>query len=95
MSTKSLDGLQTRLEALNIDTPIRYFDKTHVLVNPIDIYRCYLANMLASVVESDRQLIYDSIQWTNSLINADLLLVTPKLRSKGVKPVDVAKDLSA
>lgn len=65
-----------------------------MLVNPIDIHRSYLANILVSLVNSDRQLIYDSIQWTNNLTNGDLLRVIPKLRLKGVKPADMDKDLS-
>lgn len=95
MNTTTLDRLQAKLNALDVETPIPSFDNTEVLVNPIDVYRSYLANLLAALVESDRQLVYDSIQWTNNLANGDLLLVIPKLRLKGVKPADMAKDLSA
>jgi len=95
MSTSTLDGLQAQLSTLNVEIPIPSFDNTHVLVNPIDIYRSYLANILANFVERDRQLIYDSVQWTNNLVNGDLLLVIPKLRLNGAKPAEVAKDLSA
>lgn len=92
--TTDLPSLQKQLQALGISAPIPTWKGTDVLTNPVDIYRSYLADALGSLLDCERQLVYDSIQWTNNLPNGDLLLVVPKLRLKGAKPADVARDLS-
>ena len=92
--TLSVSALQEKLQTLGVGTPIPSFKGTDVLTNPVDIYRSYLADTLTRLIDCDAQLVYESIQWTNSLPNGDLVLVVPRLRLKGVKPADLAKDLS-
>ncbi|KAL8681116.1 MAG: hypothetical protein Q9186_002768 [Xanthomendoza sp. 1 TL-2023] len=92
--TTSAIALEKKLQALGVDFPIPSFKGTDALTNPVDIYRCYLADALTTIVDCDRQVVYEAIQWTNQSSHGDLLLVVPRLRMKGVKPAEVTKDLS-
>lgn len=95
MSTLEMEGLQTKLKSLGIRTPVPSYADSHVLQNPTDIYRSYLAELLTPLIGAESQLIYDSLQWTNSLAHGDLVLVVPRLRLKGVKPVEFALELES
>ncbi|KAL8800155.1 MAG: hypothetical protein Q9200_007335 [Gallowayella weberi] len=92
--TTTASALQKKLQSLGVDSPIPSFKGTDVLTNPVDIYRCYLADALATIIDCDRQLVYEAIQWTNQSSHGDLLLVVPRLRLKGVKPIELTNDLS-
>ena len=86
--------IASQLHKLGVQTPIPEYGDAQVLVNPIDIYRCYLTEAVAQILtDVDPQLIYDSIQYTNNLNHGDLVVIVPRLRIKGAKPADVAKDL--
>ena len=90
---EALSALQSNLGKLGIQPPSPNFAGSHILHNPIDVYRSHLAEILRPLINTDPQLIYDSLQWTNSLVHGDLVLVVPKLRLKGVKPTEYAKEL--
>lgn len=92
--TTSVDALHGKLQTLGVEAPIPSFKGTDVLTNPVDIYRSYLAHALTQILDCDRHLVYDAIQWVNQLSNGDLLLVAPRLRIKGAKPAEVVKELS-
>jgi len=88
-----LGGVESHLHQLGVPTPIPPFENAEVLTNPIDICCRYLADFLTHLVQDVKpEVIHDSIQWTNALSHGDLVVVVPKLRLKGVKPFDVAKD---
>lgn len=53
---------------------------TDVLHNPIDIYRCQLAETIVSLVHSDPQIAFDAIQSSNEVGNGDLVITLPRLR---------------
>jgi arginyl-tRNA synthetase len=63
-----------------------------VLANPLDVYRTYLAQVLADVVGCDIDAAYKSIQWPNNIFNGDLSVILPKLRP-GAKADEVAIEL--
>ena len=84
-----------KLQGLGIQSPVPKYAETQVLHNPIDIYRAYLAEILIPLIGVDPQLVYDSLQWTNNLAHGDLVLAIPKLRSKGVKPNENAKEIQS
>ena len=86
--------IEFQLQKLGVPTPIPVYGNARVLVNPIDIFRCYLTEVVAGLLQGvDSQIIYDSIQYTNSLNHGDLVVVVPRLRLKGAKPADVLTDL--
>lgn len=94
-NTLELEGLQAKLKSLGIESPVPDYANSHILQNPTDIYRAYLADLLTPLIGAERQLVYDSIQWTNNLTHGDLVLVVPKLRLKGVKPAEYALELES
>jgi arginyl-tRNA synthetase len=80
MSTPSSTELENLLGELGLKTPVPYFSDTDVLNKPLDIARCYLADILASLVDCDAHTAYSSIQWPNNIYNGDLSIVLPKLK---------------
>jgi arginyl-tRNA synthetase len=78
MSTLDLPGLEVRLEALGVG-PIPQFSRAHVLNNPLDIGRSYLADILVKLVGCDPIIAYQSIQSPKNIFNGDLAVPLPKL----------------
>ncbi|KAF5973027.1 arginyl-tRNA synthetase [Fusarium bulbicola] len=69
------------------------FPDADIVHNPQDIFRVYLADILQKLVNCDRLVAYDAIQTSNITGMGDLIIVAPRLRLKGVKPEELAKDL--
>ena len=89
-----ISRLETQLQHWELSTPIPIYGSARVGVNPIDIFRCYLTEVIAGILKDvDPQKIYDSIQYTNSLKHGDLVVVVPRLRLKEAKPADILNDL--
>ncbi|KAF5685183.1 arginyl-tRNA synthetase [Fusarium denticulatum] len=76
-----------------LDTPVPDFPDADIVHNPQDIFRVYLADTLQKLVNCDRLVAYDAIQTSNITGMGDLIIVAPRLRLKGVKPEELAKDL--
>lgn len=91
MTTLSIVGLEALLEELGLASPIPSF-QSNPLERPVDIYRAYLAETASAVLETDRVLTYEAVQSTNIKDNSDLALVIPKLKLKGSKPKELAKE---
>lgn len=90
-----MEGLQANLKSLGIESSVSEHANSHLLQNPIDIYRSYLVDLLTPLIDAKSQLIYESLQWTNNLDYGDLVLVVPKLRLKGIKPADYVLKLES
>jgi arginyl-tRNA synthetase len=80
MSTITSAELETLLGELGLNTPIPSFSEADVLNKPLDIARCYLADVVAKLVDCDAHTAYSSIQWPNNIYNGDLCVVLPKLK---------------
>ena len=93
MATLTLDGLKSHLLSLSHKEPAPALTED-VLVNPIDVYRCYLSEIFCRLLTCDAAKTWDAIQWPNFLSNGDLSLVVPRLRIQGVDPVQLAGELS-
>lgn len=66
--------LESKLAELGVAIPANLHDNTLVLANPIEIYRFYLTEILAPLLpEVSPIIIYEAIQWTNSLMHGDLV----------------------
>ncbi|KAI5787016.1 hypothetical protein DFH27DRAFT_574819 [Peziza echinospora] len=72
--------------------PITAYPDSHPNTNPVDIFRCFIAEKLAAISGVSVDLIYPSLEWTNSFDKGDLLLAIPRLRIKGRVPADLAKE---
>ena len=69
-----------------------YFPESFPKVNPVDVYRIYITQQLATITGVDSSIIYPSLQWTQKLEQGDLTLPVPRLRIKGAAPTDLAQE---
>ena len=92
--TQSLDQLSSLLK--NIGLPeVPKEPNTYPEINPVDIYRSHITELLAPIAGVDKKIVYQALQWTNSLDKGDLVLAVPALRLKGKKPDEVAADIAS
>lgn len=88
----SIEPLQEQLSSLGIADPLSVFPDSNPTTNPIDVYRCYIAHVLAPITGVDLALVYPALEWTQSFEKGDLILAAPRLRIKGRKPDELAKE---
>lgn len=70
------------------------FPNAYPDLNPIDVYRAHLAEIIAPLCGADSKIVYGAIQWTQTLDKGDLCLPVPALRLKGTKPDALAKEIA-
>ena len=87
-----MEALENVLSALNLNVPMPEVNNAEVLANPLDVYRTYLAEVLADAVGCDINVAHKSIQWPNNIFNGDLAVILPKLQP-GTKAEEVAVGL--
>lgn len=90
----TLDELNAKLASLGISQALPVFEQASPNVNPVDVYRCYIADALAPVTGVDREVIYPGLEWTQGSAKGDLVLAVPRLRLKG-KPQELAQEFAA
>jgi hypothetical protein len=78
MSTLDLPGLAARLKGLGLG-PIPQFSQAHSLINPLDIGRSYLAEILGHLIDCYSITAYNSIHLPNDISTVDLTVILPKL----------------
>ncbi|KAF1838671.1 arginyl-tRNA synthetase [Decorospora gaudefroyi] len=87
-----MEALERSLGLLSLHVPIPDIEPAEVLANPLDVWRTYLAQILAEIASCDIDVAYKSIQWPNNISNGDLAVILPKLRP-GVKADALAFEL--
>jgi arginyl-tRNA synthetase len=92
--TQSLDELSTLLKKIGI-SEVPKQPNTYPEVNPVDIYRSHITEILSPIAGVDAKIVYQALQWTNTLDKGDLVLAIPALRLKGKKPDEVANELAS
>ncbi|EEU48124.1 uncharacterized protein NECHADRAFT_31699 [Fusarium vanettenii 77-13-4] len=93
-TTCSVSGLEDLLGKAGLHTPVPEFPGADIVHNPQDIFRVYLADTLQRLVDCDRLVAYEAIQPSNVTGQGDLVIVSPRLRLKDVKPKDLVLDLA-
>ncbi|KAK2873796.1 hypothetical protein FQN49_002059 [Arthroderma sp. PD_2] len=93
MASLSLQGLESLLQELGVEIPIPQFTRANVVSSPVDIYRSYVADTIHKLAGCDKEVAYDAVQWASAATNADLMLVTARLKLKGINPDQLAQDL--
>lgn len=88
----SIDDLYTRLQELKIAEPLEIAPGAQPTSNPVDIFRCYIAKELSQISGVSLDLVYPALEWTKSMEQGDLILAVPRLRVKGAKPDELAKE---
>ena len=66
---------------------------TYPELNPVDIYRSHIAELLAPIAGVEKQVAYNALQWTQTLSQGDLVVPVPALRLKGKKPDQLSKEI--
>ena len=87
-----MDTLLKKVEGLSLEAIEKKYPNCHPEINPFDLYRAHLADVLAEVTGVDTKIIYPQLSWTASLDKGDIVLATPALRIKGKKPDELAKE---
>ena len=88
----SIESLHEHLQSLNINDPLPVFPDSNPTSNPVDVYRCYISHLLAPITGVDISLVYPALEWTQTLDKGDLIVPVPRLRIKGRKPDELAKE---
>lgn len=91
--TQSVDELAATLKAIGI-SKIPQAPNTYPALNPVDIYRSHIAELLAPISGVDSKIIYNALQWPKTLDMGDLVLAAAALRIKGKKPAELAEEFS-
>lgn len=79
----------TQLEKLEIQEPTR-IQESHPDSNFVDLMRNYIAGELSKISNVESNLIYQALEWTNTLERGDLLIPIARLRIKGSDPKELA-----
>ncbi|KAK2053785.1 arginyl-tRNA synthetase [Colletotrichum caudatum] len=82
MATLSISGLQSSLEKLSLNSPLPSFPEAEVLVRPLDVFRSYIAEIVAEISGCDPAVAYDAIQSTAAISMGDLAVILPRLKIK-------------
>ncbi|XPS74587.1 Arginine--tRNA ligase [Ascochyta lentis] len=82
-----MEELTKTLKSIGLDS-VPQEPNTYPDLNPFDIYRSHITELLAEVSGVDKKIIYPTLAWTAKPENGDLQLAVPALRLKG-------KDLKA
>ncbi len=87
----SMDTLLSKVEGLTLESIHDKYPDCRPEINPFDLYRAHLANVLNQITGVDTKIIYPQLAWTASLDKGDLVLAAPALRIKGKKPDQLAE----
>ena len=87
-----MDELTEKLAAVGFTSKISSYPNSSPEVNPVDIYRSHITDLLVQVTGVESKIIYPALAWTSTLDKGDLTLAVPALRVKGKKPTELAKE---
>lgn len=88
----SIASLVEQVDGLTFEGITDKYPNCHPEINPFDLYRAHLTNVLAKITGVEPSIIYPNLSWTLSLDKGDLTLAAPALRIKGKKPDELAKE---
>lgn len=92
-SAPSIDDLSKSLKSFGLsDVPKQ--PGTYPELNPVDIYRSHITELLASSSGIDAKTILPTVSWTQKPEMGDLVIAVPALRIKGKKPDELAQELA-
>ena len=91
MATTSRDGLQLLLDDVGIPSQNLTSISADIGHDPLAIYHAHLADLLVQLTDCEHLVAYKSIVWAPDMTH--MMVVTPRLRIRDVKPSDLAADL--
>lgn len=90
--TDTMTDLTATLQSLGLSNVPR-LPNTYPALNPVDIYRSHITELLATITGVEPKIVYNVLQWTQTLAMGDLVLPVQALRLKGKKPDELAKEI--
>jgi arginyl-tRNA synthetase len=91
-STLSVDEISATLKKIGLDT-VPQQPNTYPALNPFDILRSHITELLSKQTGIDSTTIYRTLAWTAKPENGDLQLAVPALRQKGKDMKELAKEI--
>src|SRR5579871_4596597 len=88
----TMADLTATLQSLGI-SEVPQLPNTYPALNPVDIYRSHITELLAPIAGVDPKIVHNTLQWTQTLATGDLVLPVPALRLKSKKPDELAKEI--
>ncbi|KAI1134619.1 arginyl-tRNA synthetase [Hypoxylon sp. FL0543] len=86
MATASgINQLLLKLDNLTLESIAEKYPATYPEINPLDLYRIHVSEVLAPITGVAAEKIQPVIQWTNALDKGDFTLPVPALRIKNQK----------
>lgn len=92
ISTLSVDEISETLKKIGLDT-VPQQPNTYPALNPFDILRSHITELLTKQTGIDATTIYRTLAWTAKPENGDLQLAVPALRQKGKDMKELAKEI--
>ncbi|MCJ1363068.1 hypothetical protein MMC16_002174 [Acarospora aff. strigata] len=87
-----MEDLMTHLSNLGITSTLPQYTQSNPLLNPIDVYRSYLTEILVGVTGVNAETVFPTLQWARTLDRGDLVLAVPQLQARGAKPAAAAAE---
>lgn len=89
------NSLADKLSKLGLEK-VETYPNSYPDINPVDIYRSHITELMAQITGVDPKIIYPAVQWTQTLDKGDAILAVPALRIKGKgKPGELAEEWAA
>lgn len=89
----SIETLTKTLNGLNLQVP-QEIEGSYPQSNTVDLCRNYIAEELSKLAGVDKQLVFNGLDWSNTMDKGDLLIALPRLKLKGNLD-EIAKDLAS
>ena len=91
MATNTNNELSQEAQLVDINSTAN-IKASYTSVNPVEIYRQHIGEVLAPIVGIKAEEIVPKLQWTQTQDKGDLMLAAPALRIKGKKPNEQAAE---
>lgn len=89
----TIDDIASKLKNVGLDR-VPAEPNTYPALNPFDLYRSHITELLSQATGIDKKIIYPTLQWTAKPENGDLQLAAPALRVKGKDMKEFAKEIA-
>lgn len=87
-----VNQLAQKVEGLTLDGLAQKYPTAHPEINPLDLYRAHLSDVLSKISGVETSIIYPVVMWTQSLDKGDFVVAVPALRIKGKKADVLAQE---
>lgn len=87
-----VNQLAQKVEGLTLDGLAQKYPTAHPEINPLDLYRAHLSDVLSKISGVETSIIYPVVMWTQSLDKGDFVVAVPALRIKGKKADALAQE---